>query len=115
MNAAELIRECRRRGVRLLVQGSELRYVGPRLAVDQEIVRELRAARSAVLSLLTNPDAQAEESDVPRAEPNETDREALLDRFEERAAIMEFDGGLSREEAEHRAWESVFGLAGAAP
>ena len=35
--------------------------------------------------------------------PNEIDREA----FEERAAIMEFDGGLSRAEAERLAAESL--------
>lgn len=30
-----------------------------------------------------------------------------MDDFEERAAIMEFDGELSREEAERNAWEDV--------
>lgn len=35
----------------------------------------------------------------------ECDKEA----FEERAAIMEFDGGLSREEAERLAYEIVYG------
>lgn len=29
---------------------------------------------------------------------------ALLEAFEERAAIMEFDGGLSRDEAERQTW-----------
>ncbi|MCH8683885.1 hypothetical protein [Pedomonas mirosovicensis] len=33
----------------------------------------------------------------------------LLDDYEERAAIMEFDGGLPRQEAEARAWQEVFG------
>lgn len=31
-----------------------------------------------------------------------------LDDYEERAAIMEFDGGLPRHEAEARAWREVF-------
>ena len=35
--------------------------------------------------------------------PETFDREA----FEERAAIMEFDGGLSRDEAEREAWAAV--------
>ena len=47
--------------------------------------------------------------------PNEVaavaDREPLSpdqhEEFEERAAIMEYDGGLTREEAERAAWESV--------
>jgi len=33
--------------------------------------------------------------------------ESLLDAYEERAAIMEFEGGLSREEAEREAWTEV--------
>ena len=33
--------------------------------------------------------------------------ETLRDEFEERAAIMEFDGGLTREEAEREAWALV--------
>jgi len=35
------------------------------------------------------------------------DAEALRDAFEERAAIMEYDGGLSRDEAERAAWMLV--------
>ena len=33
--------------------------------------------------------------------------ESVREDFEERAAIMEFDGGLSREEAVHAAWALV--------
>jgi hypothetical protein len=33
------------------------------------------------------------------------------ERYEERAAIMEYDGGLSRVEAEFRAWWIVYGEA----
>jgi hypothetical protein len=32
-----------------------------------------------------------------------------IDHYEERAAILEYDGGLSREEAEEMAWKIVFG------
>lgn len=32
-----------------------------------------------------------------------------LDDYEERAAIMEYDGGLPRHEAEALAWKDVFG------
>ena len=30
--------------------------------------------------------------------------ESVREAYEERAAIMEFDGGLSRDDAEHEAW-----------
>lgn len=35
--------------------------------------------------------------------------EDIRDRYEERAAIMEFDGGLSREDAEYLAMQDVVG------
>lgn len=37
------------------------------------------------------------------------DEESLKEAFEERAAIMEFEGGLSRQEAERLAYEIVYG------
>ena len=36
--------------------------------------------------------------------------EDLLAEWEERAAIMEFEGGLPRDEAEKQAWVDVFGV-----
>lgn len=36
-------------------------------------------------------------------------REDLMDEYEERAAIMQYDGGLTREEAERQAWLLIFG------
>ncbi|MEP9372576.1 hypothetical protein [Mesorhizobium sp. KR1-2] len=48
---------------------------------------------------------------APVAPRNDDDwRESdLLDAYEERAAIMEYDGGLPRYEAEALAWKEVFG------
>lgn len=37
------------------------------------------------------------------------DEENLKEAFEERAAIMEFEGGLNRQEAERLAYEIVYG------
>lgn len=41
--------------------------------------------------------------------------EARRDLYEERAAIMEYDGGLMREAAEAAAWHAVFGAPSHAP
>jgi hypothetical protein len=41
------------------------------------------------------------------APPHLLEIELVRDEFEERAAIMEFDGGLSRDEAEREAWVLV--------
>lgn len=37
------------------------------------------------------------------------DESDILDLYEERAAIMEFGGGMTRQEAEAAAWLDVFG------
>ncbi len=49
----------------------------------------------------------AKESIQKRAEIPLKVSDFLREGFEERAAIMEYDGGLSREEAEKRAWAIV--------
>jgi hypothetical protein len=46
---------------------------------------------------------------VPPENSMEAQEFDLLDLYEERAAIMEYDGGLPRHEAEARAWVIVFG------
>ena len=45
---------------------------------------------------------------APRID-DETYESDLLDAYEERAAIMQYDGGLPRHEAEALAWKEVFG------
>ena len=81
MSAAHtLLAELRARGIALRTVGDRLRY-RPAAAVPPELRERIVA-----------------------------NKPALLERFEERAAIIEFDGGLPREEAERRAWESVLGL-----
>jgi hypothetical protein len=37
------------------------------------------------------------------------DESDLIDAYEKRAAIMEYDGGMSRKDAEALAWAEVFG------
>ena len=46
---------------------------------------------------------------VPRQNNDAMNEERLRDLFEERAAIMEFDAGMSREAAEREAWLDVYG------
>ena len=79
--AAALLGEARRDGVRVTI-GDGLRASGPREAV-QSWLRVLRPHRDAV--------------------------EAVIEAQEERAAIMEFDGGLSRIDAEAAAARMALG------
>lgn len=46
---------------------------------------------------------------VPPQNNDDWDENDLWHAYEERAAIMEFDGGLARHEAEALAWLEVFG------
>jgi hypothetical protein len=39
--------------------------------------------------------------------PRNSGKESVWEAYEERAAIMEFDGGLSRDDAEREAWALV--------
>ena len=79
MNAAALIGEARAAGVTLWHEAGRIRYQGPREAVALALP-SLSACRDAVAEALHG--------------------EAQAEAFEERAAIMEFDGGLSRDNAE---------------
>jgi len=78
VSAAELLLDLARRGIRLEAHGERLRYF-PRSAVTPDLLDRLKAHKGELL--------------------------ASIERFEERAAIMEFDGGLSRPEAERLAWK----------
>lgn len=66
---------------------------------------------TAVMAALTVPSAAqpaastGSNGSAPRGQW--LDAEAMREAFEERAAIMEFNGGLSREDAERAAWALV--------
>ena len=75
-DAASLLRELRDHGIELEIVGHRLRY-RPKSAVTPELRERMAACQEGLL--------------------------ALIEQLEERAAIMEFDGGLSRAEAERQA------------
>jgi hypothetical protein len=81
MNAADLLLDIERRGIRLEAHGDRLRY-HPRSALTPDLLDRLKAHKAELLE--------------------------AIERFEERAAIMEFDAGLSRPEAERLARKECF-------
>jgi hypothetical protein len=81
MSAASLLLDLRRLGIRLEADGERLRYF-PRSALTPDLLDQLKAHKADLL--------------------------ALIERFEERAAILEFDAGLIRREAERLAWDDQF-------
>jgi len=81
MAPSGLIEMLKAAGCRLQADGDQLRVQDP----ERNLTDDLRAAiRQHKEALLT-----------------------LLELYEERAAIMEYCGGLPREEAERQAWEEV--------
>jgi hypothetical protein len=99
MTARALLRDRQAKDVQLTVQGESLAYDAPDGALTAELLEALRQHKAALLALLVQ---------TPEETP---DLEAEYRRFrhclalwEERAAIMEYDGGLPRDEAEWQAY-----------
>lgn len=98
MNAAVLLEQVRQCGARIGINGDRLRIAAPAPLPDK-LLLELRAHKLELLALLA-----ANESPDPRS---------IADWYQERATIMEFDGGLSRDDADQQAWARTllrFGL-----
>ena len=93
MNAAEVLDELRTRGVTLAPDGGRLRWRAPPGVMAPEMVDELRAHKTELLALLSG----------GVVSPGGT--VDWYEWFEERAAIIEHDGGLPGTEAETRAFE----------
>jgi hypothetical protein len=78
MTAVELLAECQARDIQVSVQGASLAYDAPAGALTPEVIEAMRQHKAALL--------------------------ALLERWEERAAILEYDAGLPRDDAEWQAY-----------
>ncbi len=79
MLARELIDQFADAGIRLTAENGQLAFEGPREVLTPECIEELRRHKTELLAALAAPDPDA---------------------FEERAAIIEHDGGRPRQEAE---------------
>jgi len=95
MTAATAIASAIAVGITIKVDGERLVLSGPERPSDR-LLEELRREKPAIVAYLRSLAAWMEE-----------DWQAL---FDERAGIMEFDGGLSRAEAETAADEGVRSL-----
>ena len=82
MNAESILRRCAAAGVELRFDGGKIAYRAPRGKFTEEMRGELAAVR-----------------------------DSLVELYEERAAIMEYDGGMDRATAERMAADDVLGRA----
>ena len=94
MTAAAIIRGIRAAGGAISIADDRLKLLIPKSLAD-EIIPEIRAGKDAIRRALR----------YESGDPWEADDYRTL--FEERAAIAEFDGGLSRDEAEAQARDDV--------
>jgi len=92
MTIHDLLHDAEIDGVTLEIHGDKLAYSGDQAAVERWLP-VLRERKAEIVSFLT-------------ADP-EIDLAASYEFFVERAAIMEYDGGLDRETAERQALVSV--------
>jgi hypothetical protein len=90
------IQQIRGDGVMLALSPSGGLKVGGRPSAVQKWLPDIRSHKPDIVACLQSEFAKLQE-------------EARAEAFEERAAIMEFDGGLSREEAERAALLDVGG------
>lgn len=133
----EIVAEARRRGIVLSAVAGKLRCDAPAGALDSDLKAALTAHKPAVLALVLRDrldapdwrqrlarssgtfvdDAGPALPDPPIVEPADPNLAAALASWppewraawDERAGIMEFDGGMSRPEAELAAYHSYKG------
>jgi hypothetical protein len=105
MTTSELLTSLRDRGVVLTVRNDRLVFDAPVGVMTPEL-RDLLTEHKAELLLELNGYWKTAASTL-LAQVNDDLRDDLLYLFEERAAICEFDGNMSRQDAERMAYEQL--------
>jgi hypothetical protein len=103
MSARDLLHSLLADGFTLDVIDGGALLVSPASRITAELRQSLRAYKPELLALLAGPEPADAEDDVAVGQPGalgQPDDEGQREAFDERAAIMEFDGSLSRAEAE---------------
>jgi hypothetical protein len=102
MDGLELLREARAAGLVVLAEGDRLRIRGPRQA--EPVARRLLQHKGLVLNALVSGLVVLHVGD-----PDDLPGDWRV-QWEERAAILEYDGGLPRERAEATALAEIIRL-----
>lgn len=102
-----LLTELRVRGIELAATGDRLRY-RPVDAVPPELLTQLRVHKAALITILRAGDYWARQAAGLLSGVADPDLRAdLRELFEHRAAVCEFDGRLSRADAERIAFTEL--------
>ena len=104
--AAKLLTDLRRAGVVLSVNGDRLAFDAPAGAMTPAVVATLKARKPELLAVLSGDYLSAAAALlVTIADPDQRAELAYL--FDERAGICQYDGGMSRGEAERIAYRDL--------
>jgi hypothetical protein len=107
-NAYILIRELVEKDIRLDVRGDKLRVDAPADLLTPELQDRLKSHKQELLSALRDRLFRPEATDIAFEQAVEYfGSKGLRYELEERAAILEYDGGLDRDQAEKRAVEEI--------
>lgn len=110
MTALELIADLARRDIRLAVRGGDrLSYDCPAGVMTSDLKQMLVARKQEVLAVLAGDWCAAAMALLDRVADPDLQADLRL-RFEERAAIIEHDGGLPKSEAERLAYQELASL-----
>lgn len=99
-----MLRDLRRGGVALAVSGDRLTFRGPSETLTPAVLGALRSRKAELVAVLRGDYLRAAAALVTSAEADPARQLELAERFDERAAICEHDGCLSRGEAERVAY-----------
>jgi hypothetical protein len=102
MNAETLLLEVQQRGVKLSLTGERLHVDAPAGTLSPELIERLKAAKPDLIHLLLTAKGV-----LCCPSTNQAITGDAAELFEERAAIAEYDAGLSREDAETQAREAI--------
>ena len=106
MGGLELLRQAHDAGLHVQAEGDKLRIRGPKRL--EPLALELLRCKAELLAILSDNDRWARQAAGLLATVADPDRRAdLREVFEHRAAVCEFDGGLSRTDAERIAFDEL--------
>jgi hypothetical protein len=108
MTGEALLEQLRSLDIRLSASGDRLLVDAPRGALNEELRGTLLDRKAELLAILASADKWARRAAGLLSAVAESDLRAdLRELFEHRAAVCEFDGGLSRAEAERIAFDEL--------
>lgn len=107
MGAVDLVKNLMAEGVEFTTDGERIRWRNARGRITPQVIAELKAGKSQVLGFLSR---MKTNENIRGGIPGPVIERDWRVEFEERAAILEYDQGLSRADAEALAHVLIYGV-----